>query len=246
MGTTHGIIPLSVCIFAVAVFYSSVGHGGASGYLAAMALWGLAPKVIRPTALLLNIFVATIATVRFRRAGCFSWRMFWPFAVASVPFAFLGGAVSLPGSIYKRVVGIVLLFAALQLAGRKQTQSAVANRIPIAPALACGSAIGLLSGLTGVGGGILLSPLLLLVGWAEPKQQAGAAAPFVLVNSIAGIGGHLASVGLLPGAVGYLALAGALGGVIGSGLGSRRLRNQTLRYLLALVLVSASAKFLFA
>ena len=246
MSTTQEITLLSVCIFAVALLYSSVGHGGGSGYLAAMALLGLAPKVMKPTALILNIFVATIATVRFGRAGCFSWRMFWPFAVASIPLAFLGGAVPLPGSIYKRVVGIVLLFAAVQLARRRQTRTVVAEGVPIAPALACGSGIGLLSGLTGVGGGIFLSPLLLLAGWAEPKQQAGVTAPFVLVNSIAGIGGHLASVGFLPDAVGYLVLAGAVGGTIGSGLGSRRLASQTLRYLLAVVLVIASAKFLFA
>jgi uncharacterized membrane protein YfcA len=246
MGVPHDIIVLSGCIFAVALLYSSVGHGGASGYLAVMALWGLAPKDMRPTALLLNICVAAIAAVRFARAGCFSWRMFWPFAAASIPFAFLGGALSLPASIYRAVVGAVLLFAAFQLAWRKQTQDAVTAGIPIAPALACGSVIGLLSGLTGIGGGIFLGPLLVLMGWAGPRQQAGVVAPFVLVNSIAGIGGDLANVGFLPGAAGYLVPAGALGGIIGSSLGSRRLAGQTLRYLLAAVLVIASAKFVFA
>lgn len=246
MSTAQEIALLSACIFAVAVLYSSVGHGGGSGYLAAMALLGLVPAVMKPTALILNIFVASIATVRFGRTGCFSWRMFWPFAMASVPLAFIGGVVHLPGSLYQRVVGIVLLFAAIQLAAHKQPRTAVAGAVPITPALACGGGIGLLSGLTGVGGGIFLSPLLLLARWAEPKQQAGVTAPFVLVNSIAGIAGHVASVRSLPAAVGYLVLAGALGGVIGSSLGSRRLANETLRYLVAAVLVIASAKLLFA
>jgi len=245
MDTIHNIVPLISCIFAAAVLYSSVGHGGASAYLAVMALWGVAPQVMRPTALILNIFVSSIATVRFARAGCFEWRRFWPFAIASVPAAFLGGAISLPGSVYKRIVGVVLLFASLRIAAPRKVQTALPSLIPIVPALACGCAIGLLSGLTGVGGGIFLSPILVLAGWADAKSQAGTTAPFILANSVAGISGQqLARVSHVPGEVAYLVVAGVIGGVIGSGIGSRRLRSHTLRHVLAAVLAVAAAKFL--
>src|SRR5438045_3137677 len=151
-------IIIAALIFAVALLYSTVGHAGASGYLAAMALFGIAPVVMKPTALVLNIIVATIGTVRFYRAGFFSWRAFWPFLVTSIPAAFIGGSLTLPVPIYKSVVGVVLLYSAIRLffsaalADQKQTR-----KPPIAAAMLIGAAIGLLSGLTGVGGGIFLS-----------------------------------------------------------------------------------------
>ncbi|HEY9204577.1 MAG TPA: sulfite exporter TauE/SafE family protein [Candidatus Methanoperedens sp.] len=240
------IILLSILIFAAGLLYSSVGHAGASGYLAVMALFGLAPEVMKPTALLLNILVASIAAVQFHRAGYFSWNVFWPFAVSSIPFAFIGGALSLPGSFYEQVLGIILLFAAYRLF--QSRQSAVTDSVkpvPVPWAVLSGAGIGLLSGAVGVGGGIFLSPLLLFMGWARTKQTAGVSAAFILVNSIAGIAGHLASMKFLPDAIYPWAFAAVLGGIIGSSLGSRRFMNATLYRLLAVVLIIAGAKLMF-
>lgn len=233
---------LIACIFAAAVLYSSVGHAGASGYLAAMVLFGTAPESMRPAALILNILVASIATFQYYRAGCFVWPVFWPFALASVPFAFLGGALVLPGAIYKKAVGLVLLLAAYRLL--RGTSGEVQRRIPVPLGLLCGGGIGLLSGLTGTGGGIFLTPLLLFMGWAQPKQSAGVSAAFILVNSIAGILGLLTRPIALPSTLPYWAMAAVAGGLIGSELGSRRLGNRTFRSLLALVLVIAAAKLM--
>ncbi len=239
------IILLSILIFAAGLLYSSVGHAGASGYLAAMALFGLAPQVMKPAALVLNILVATIAAVQFYRVGSFSWSIFWPFALSSIPFAFIGGALSLPGSTYKQVVGIVLLFAAYRLFRYRQSAiTDITKPVPVPAAVLFGAGIGLLSGAVGVGGGIFLSPLLLFMGWAGTKQTAGVSAMFILVNSIAGMAGHLASVKYLPDDIETMAFAAVAGGAIGSHLGSRRFANATLYQLLAVVLVIAGAKFM--
>jgi uncharacterized membrane protein YfcA len=238
---------LGVLIFIAALLYSSVGHGGASGYLAAMALFDLAPDVMKPTALVLNLFVTCVGTVRYARAGCFSWNIFWPFAVLSIPFAFLGGMWKLPAGTYKIILGLVLLFAAWRLA-MKQSAHAAATQKPIVlpAALALGAAIGLLSGLTGVGGGIFLSPLLLLLGWAEMRKTAGVSAAFILANSAAGLLGHVESVRSLPHEIIWWAPAALIGGVLGAELGSRRLTPLTMRRMLAAVLVVAGLKMLLA
>ncbi len=239
------IIILSVLIFAAGLLYSSVGHAGASGYLAAMALFGLATDIMKPTALLLNIFVATIATFQFYRAGYFSWNIFWPFALGSIPFAFIGGALSLPGSLYKQVLGLVLLFAAYRLFQfRHSAITDAVKPIPVLGAVLFGAGIGLLSGAVGVGGGIFLSPLLLFMGWAGTKETAGVSAAFILVNSVAGISGNLAGVKFLPDVIYPWAFAAVFGGLIGSSLGSRRFVNATLYRLLAVVLVIAGAKLI--
>lgn len=238
---------LALLILAAAMLYSSVGHGGASGYLAAMALFGVAPAVMKPTALTLNILVGTIATVKFYRAGCFSWRLLLPFAAASVPFAFIGGYVTLPGHWYKTVVGVILLFAAYRLfrAARKAMTQAEVKVIPLWAALLSGAVIGLLSGLTGTGGGIFLSPLVLLMGWAETRQAAGLSAAFILVNSIAGLLGNISSVGMLPGSILVFAPAAIIGGYIGAEYGSKRIAGANLRRLLAVVLIIAGLKLIF-
>jgi uncharacterized membrane protein YfcA len=235
-------LALITCIFIAAMLYSSVGHGGGSAYLAAMALFNVAPDSMRPASLTLNIFVATIATVQFYRAGCFSWSILWPFAVASVPAAFLGGWLTLPVRAYKVAVGVVLLFAAGRLVWKPVADSA--HPIPKWAALLSGAAIGLLSGLTGTGGGIFLSPLLLVMGWAETKQSAGVSAAFILVNSIAGIVGLMTKPVAFPPMLPYWIVAAVLGGLIGSELGRRRLTNPTLRRLLAVVLVIAGLKLI--
>ena len=236
---------LTLLIFTAALLYASVGHGGASGYLAAMALFNLAPDVMKPTALVLNLFVAGVGTIRFAQAGCFSWPIFWPFAVLSVPFAFLGGRWVLPAAAYRIILGLVLLFAAWRLATRQSAHAPAARKPIILPtALALGAAIGLLSGLTGVGGGIFLSPVLLLLGWAEVRQTAGVSAAFILVNSAAGLLGHWESVNSLPGQILWWAPAALVGGMLGAELGSRRLTPLTMRRMLAAVLVVAGMKML--
>jgi len=241
-------ILLPALIFVAALLYSAVGHAGASGYIAAMALCGVAPESMKPAALVLNIMVAGIGTVRFYRAGCYEWRLFAPLAIGSIPLAFVGGSWSLPGTLYKQILGAVLLFAACRLFlpphGEWERPRRTKAFYPLA--VISGAAVGLLSGLTGTGGGIFLSPLLLAVGWADPKRSAGVSAPFILVNSIAGIVGHLSKSFTLPAELPYWAVAAVGGGLIGSGLGSRRLGNLTLRRLLAVVLVIAAAKLLFA
>ena len=236
---------LGLLILCAAILYSSVGHGGASAYLAVMALFGTSAAVMRPTALVLNLFVAGIAAAQFARAGWFRWRLFWPFAIASVPMAFLGGRLSLPDPTYRRVLGAVLLFAAVRLAVRLASAAEKPLRpLPLPLAMVLGALIGLLSGLTGVGGGIFLSPLLLVGRWAEPKPTAAVSAAFIWVNSLAGLLGRPGNLALLPPSTVLWVGAAVVGGLIGSGQGSRRLASMTLRRLLALVLLVAGMKLI--
>jgi uncharacterized membrane protein YfcA len=239
---------LTVLIFTAAILYSSVGHAGASGYLAAMALVGVAPDVMKPTALALNILVASIATVRYYRAGYFYWSALWPFAIGSIPLSFVGGAIILPGYLYKPAVGIVLLYAAYRLfrsTVKGPTESADKGiRIPTAPAVASGGVIGLLAGLTGTGGGIFLSPLLLFTGWAGTRPTSGASAAFILVNSVAGLAGNFASVQNLPDAIPVWAVAASVGALIGTQLGTRHFQSTGIRRALAAVLVIAGLKLM--
>ena len=237
---------LAALVLLSAALYSSVGHAGASGYLAVMALLGVAPETMKPTALTLNILVAAIATLKFYRAGHFSWRLFWPFALGSIPFSFVGGGLSLPGSFYRPIVGVVLLYSAVRLLPLRPVEDRETRPFPLWAGLLSGAVIGLLSGLTGVGGGIFLSPLLLFMGWAETRVTAGVSALFILVNSVAGLAGHLSSLSNLPANLPLLAAAAAIGGWIGSGYGSRRLPPPQLRWLLAAVLVVAGLKLVLA
>jgi uncharacterized protein len=237
-------ILIILAVFLVAVLYSSVGHAGASGYLAVMALLNVAPGVSRPTALVLNIFVAVIATVQFYRAGYFDWKIFLSFAATSVPMAFVGGLIMLPTDWHKKILGFVLLVAAIRLAW-----NFAARRKWVEPnvylALILGAVMGLLSGLTGVGGGIFLTPVLLLTEWTETKKAAGISAMFILVNSIAGLIGGYAQISVLPAGVWIWIAAAVIGGIIGSGLGSTRFETITLRRILSCVLLIAGLKLLF-
>ncbi len=236
---------LATCISIAALLYSSVGHGGASGYLAAMALFGVNPAVMKPTALVLNIIVAAIATTKFYRAGCFDRSLFWQFALGSIPCAFIGGSIVLPTQIYKPILGIVLLYAAGRLGFQQgSSQPQQPHSLPIWLAIGLGMAIGLLSGLTGVGGGIFLSPLLLLMGWATMKQAAGVSAAFILVNSISGLLGYLTKFSTLPSSLWIWAICAAVGGWIGSEYGSKRIGSYKLQVLLAVVLAIAGIKLI--
>lgn len=236
---------LAALFFVAAVLYSAVGHAGASGYLAAMALVGVAPSTMRPTALVLNLLVAAIAAAQFARAGFFSWRLLWPFALGSVPLAYMGGTITLPGHWYNTVVGVLLLIAGLSLLWTRHTRlTAERTRFPPIAAIACGALIGLLSGLTGTGGGIFLSPLLLLTGWADARETGAVAATFILVNSAAALAGNLRSVGYIPSEISYWAAAAVLGGLVGSQLGSRYVSSAVFRTLLALVLFVSGGKLI--
>jgi uncharacterized membrane protein YfcA len=242
---------LATIFLVVAAVYSTVGHAGASGYLAVMALVGVAPGVMRPVALALNIVVAAIASVRFAQAGYFNARALVPFLIGSIPFAALGGAWRIGGSAYRVLLGCVLLVSAGILAWRAlnaaqllATESRPITRIPIAAAVAIGAGIGLLSGLTGTGGGIFLSPLLLLAHWANARQTAGISAPFILCNSTAGLLAGTLTWASVPPQLPWLAVAVIAGGLLGSWLGTRRLAPPALLGTLAVVLVLAAGKLL--
>lgn len=243
--TTITVVAVAALFLLAAMLYSSVGHAGASGYLAVMALFGFAPGVMKPTALALNILVALIATMKFYRAGRFTFELFWPFALTSIPAAFIGGALTLPAKWYDAIVGVALLYAAVWMFRSAKTAAKVlVHPPPLAVALGCGLVIGLLSGLTGVGGGIFLSPLILMMGWAETRATSAVAAAFILVNSIAGLLGHLSSIAQLPPALPLWALAAVIGGWIGAEYGSKRLATPVLRQLLSAVLVVAGLKMI--
>jgi len=236
---------LTLFFFLAALLYSSVGHAGASGYLAAMALLGTAPSTMKPTALALNIIVATIATFKFYRAGYFRWSLLWPFALTSVPFAFLGGTFSIPEVAYKPLVGLTLIYAAFKmLLVSHHSNETVQKPLTLPLALVFGSIIGLLSGLTGVGGGIFLTPLLLFLGWAKTRESSGVSAAFILFNSVAGLAGLLTKSVTMPSTLAFYSLSVVIGGWIGAEYGSRRLTPPTWRKLLALVLLIAGGKML--
>ena len=232
-------------MFAGAALYSSVGHAGASAYLAAMALTGVAPATMRPTALVLNIIVATIATFRYTRAGWFSWRTLWPFLVGTLPAAYIGGGIQLPGEYYRPLLGVVLWIAAVRLwlPGEIGTTNLEAHP-PVLPAVLVGAAIGLLAGLTGTGGGIFLSPILIFMSWCETRKSSGVAAAFILANSISGLAGNYASVGALPRELPYFIAAVVAGTLIGTTLGISTLARSMLLRALGCVLVVAGGKLI--
>lgn len=224
-----------------AVLYSSVGHGGASGYLAVMALLGVAPATMRPAALVMNIAVTVLVSVRFYRAGYFRASLFWPFALGSIPMAYLGGAWTVPDPVYKYLVGAALLVAALRLVIDTKDKG-VTVPPPVLVALAIGGVLGFASGLTGVGGGIFLSPLLLFLRWADMRTTAAVSAPFILVNSVSGLVGYATVSVVWPSGLLTLSVVTLVGAWIGSTLAIRRLTPIGLRKLLGLVLGLASLK----
>ncbi len=235
---------LCLAIAMIAFLYSSVGHAGASGYIATMTLLGLAATVIRPTALVLNILVATLGSFQVWRAGHFSWKLFWPFALLSVPAAYLGGYIQPSASILRILIGLVLLFSAARLIFRRgDPAETVAPSKPTA--VGVGAGLGFLSGLTGTGGGIFLTPLLLFCRWAHIRQAAAVSAVFILVNSIGGLVGYFTAVRSLPVLGLYLAIPAIIGGAIGSHLGSRRFPVRAISILLAIVLAIAGTKLIF-
>ncbi len=226
------------------MLYASVGHGGASAYLAVMGLAGFAPLEMKPIALSLNIAVSALALIAFLRAGHFRAKLFLPLAISSVPAAFIGGWLQLPNPIFKWILAAALLFGAWRLAFGKKTDNEEIRSPNIILLIALGISIGFLSGLIGIGGGIFLTPLLILFHWSNSKTAAAISAAFIFVNSISGLAGFLTKGGVIPDKALYLLPAVLLGGYIGAHWGSNRAQNPALMRALALVLVIAAAKFL--
>ena len=240
--------PLSLGLLALGIFlgaglYSAGGHAGATAYLAVMALFGVPPAQMKPTALCMNILVAVASTIRFTRAGAVPWRLLQWLCLGSIPASFLGGRLKLSPSVYLSLLGALLLLAAARL---WLPDPGTAKPAPPSPGLLVGIGVGLgfVSGLTGIGGGIFLTPLLILTGWAEPRQAGGAAIVFILVNSVLGLLGNLSSVSAIPPEVGVLAPSALAGGLIGSYLGVHKLVPQQLRRVNSAVLLLSGLKLL--
>jgi uncharacterized membrane protein YfcA len=242
------VLLIAVFFFALAALYSSVGHGGASGYLAVMALFDVPMELMRPVALTLNIFVASLTMCRFYKSGYLSWSDIWPLVLLSIPCAFVGGSITLPTDIYRPILGALLLTSAVYLFWDSivdtERFSNDKPEIPRLSALGVGGTIGMLSGLTGIGGGVILSPTLLILRWTNVRRTSAIAASFILVNSTAGLAGNVVSLQHLPIVIPVWVAAALVGGYIGSKMGSQLLAPKILVRLLALALVVAGLKFL--
>jgi uncharacterized protein len=239
------IVFFYLLLFLVAFLYSSVGHGGASGYLALMALWGIAPEVMKPTALLLNLFVSLTSFIQFYRGKHFKWKIFLPFAIASVPMAFVGGLITVDADIYKNILGVLLIIPIIRFLFFPNIQVNELKKSNAMLSLVIGAAIGFLSGLIGIGGGIILSPILLLLKWTDMKQTAAISALFIFVNSLSGLAGQLTKgIQFSVDMYAYVAVA-FVGGIFGAYFGSLKFKQTILKYLLALVLIMAAYKLLF-
>jgi uncharacterized membrane protein YfcA len=235
---------LAACLFIGAALYTSVGHAGASAYIALMALFGVAPAVMRPTALALNILVASFTSFRYLRAGMFRWRTLWPFLIGALPLAIIGGAVQLPGQFYRPLVGVILIVAGLRFLWPKDlTTNQEPRDPPVVAGIVFGALVGLLSGLTGTGGGIFLSPILLFAGWSDTRTASGVAAVFILCNSIAARLGNVAIVTSLPADLPVYAAAVMLGAIVGTTFGIK-FAVPTILKALGLVLIIAGCKLI--
>jgi uncharacterized membrane protein YfcA len=243
--TTELMLLFYFLLFVVAFLYASVGHGGASGYLALMAIFSIAPDVMKPTALLLNLFVSLTSFIQFYRGKHFNWKLFLPFAIASVPMAFVGGLITVDTFVYKKVLGVLLLIPIIRFLFFGNISIKDLKKSNTGLSLLIGAAIGFLSGLIGIGGGILLSPVLLLLKWSDMKQTAAISALFIFVNSLSGLTGQLTKgIHFSPDMYAYVAVA-FTGGVCGAYFGSLKFNQSILKYLLAVVLMVAAYKLLF-
>ncbi|OFY85622.1 MAG: hypothetical protein A3F72_10675 [Bacteroidetes bacterium RIFCSPLOWO2_12_FULL_35_15] len=241
---TTSIILFYILLLIIAFLYASVGHGGASGYLALMAFFSFAPETMRPIALLLNIFVSFIAFALYYRSGYFKWNLFWPFAIASVPAAFLGGLITIDAGLYKKILAVLLLFSVIKLLGFNAQKKGSFKEPNMIIAILIGASIGLFSGMIGIGGGIILSPLILLLHWADMKKTAAVSALFIFVNSLAGLAGLFAKGFEYKNEMGIMILIAFAGGVAGSYFGAKKFESSLLNKLLAVVLIIAVVKLI--
>jgi uncharacterized membrane protein YfcA len=237
-------ILLLILLGLVAFFYASVGHGGASGYLAIMGIFSFSPEIMKPTALLLNILVSGIAFYFYYKAKEFKWNLFYPFALTSIPFAFLGGFISIETYYYKILLGLVLILSVIKILGFKRDTEINFKKINNVQAYGIGAFIGFLSGLIGIGGGIILSPIVLLLRWGSMKEVAAVSALFIFVNSIAGIIGFLSNGGNMPISSIPIISVVFLFGIAGAFYGSKKFNNSILRYILSFVLCIAIIKLI--
>jgi len=234
-----------ILLFIVAFLYASVGHGGASGYLALMAIFAISPAVMKPTALLLNLFVSSTSFIQFYRGGHFKWKIFWPFSLASIPLSFIGGMMAIESAVYKKILGVLLLIPVARFFFFNNTDPKDFKPTNIPLSLFVGGTIGLLSGMIGIGGGIILSPVLLLLKWTDQKQTAAISAAFIFVNSVAGLGGQLIKgFEFNSHMLGYVSVA-FLGGICGAYFGALKFKQTILKNVLACVLALAAFKLLF-
>lgn len=235
---------IALCLLTVGFLYASVGHGGASGYIAIFSLFGITVITYKPLVLVMNIMIAGIAFVQFYRAGYFKWKLCWPFLITSIPAAFIGSAIAVQNHVYNLLLGLALLFPVVRLFGLIQYQKKEIKIIKLVPALFIGGVIGLLSGMLNIGGGIFLSPVLILAGWATPKQSAAVSALFIVCNSAAGLlGGKPANYVLNQSSFIWF-VAAVTGGIIGAYMGSKKYPQKAVQYVLASVLIIASAKLI--
>ena len=234
-----------ILLFVVAMLYSSVGHGGASGYLALMAIYAFSPEVMKPTALILNLFVSLISFLQFYRGEHFKWKIFLPLAIASIPMAFLGGIITMEASMYKQILGTLLFIPVIRFLFFANIPDEELKKSNLALSVLIGSLIGFVSGLIGIGGGIILSPILLLLKWTNQKQTAAISALFIFVNSLSGLAGQLTKgINFSPDMLAYVAVAFA-GGLCGAYLGALKFNQNILKNTLALVLMLAGWKLIF-
>jgi len=241
---TESLLLFFGLLFLVAILYASVGHGGASGYLALMAIFSVAPNVMKPTALLLNLFVSATSFIQFYRGNHFKWKLFLPFAIASIPMAFLGGMVVVDGTIYKKILGLLLLIPVARFLIFPQFDVSDIKKSNIGLSIVIGATIGLLSGMIGIGGGIILSPVLLLLKWTDQKQTAAISAAFIFVNSVAGLAGQVTKgIHFTSDMILYVVIAFA-GGMIGAYFGAHRFKQTVLKNVLAIVLLMAAYKLI--
>ncbi len=232
-------------LFVMAFLYASVGHGGASGYLALMAIFSFAPDIMRPTALFLNLFVSLTAFIQFYRGRHFSWKIFLPLAIASVPFAFLGGMIDIDPGIYKKLLGVLLFIPILRFLFFPNIEANQLKAPNAGLSLVMGGGIGFLSGLIGIGGGIILSPLLLLLKWTDQKQTAAISALFIFVNSLSGLSGQWSKGIVFTKDMGAYTVVAFIGGLLGAYLGALKFNQQILKTVLAVVLLIASYKLIW-
>lgn len=232
-----------IIIVIVAFLYASVGHGGASGYLALMVLFGVNSSEMKPSALVLNIFVSAISFYHFYKNGFFKFKLLMPFIITSIPLSFLGAKIHIDVHIYKIILAICLFIAILRLVGfTGKTEGKETRSINLIAALMIGGIIGFISGMIGIGGGILLSPVLLLLNWATIKESAAVSAAFIFLNSISGIFGAFASLNQISSQIYLWALAGIIGGTLGAYYGSKHFNSKVLKYILSIVLIFACIK----
>ncbi|HJN64068.1 MAG: hypothetical protein CMI57_02160 [Parcubacteria group bacterium] len=234
-----------ICILIIAFLYASVGHGGASGYHAVMALFAVEAILMKSTALTLNIFVAGISFYHYQKSGYFKWKLFLPFALGSIPLAYLGGVINVEEDIYKGILGIFLVFATLKMLGIIGKEREGLIKLPFGLGIIFGGILGFISGLIGIGGGIILSPVLLIFRWAKMKQAAAISALFILVNSVSGLSGIISSGNYKPiDDIWIWIIIAIIGGFAGSYFGSKKISSKRVQYLLAIVLFIASIKLL--